>query len=431
MAIVARNIISSTNYFPHIVVSAPESISLDILLRGHTSSALCARSLVMQVSAISSKCPNCVTEISECRNDLSNAMTERFSDRPLTMPSARMGYGVILFASPQPQIALAACLESEKLTLGSILASRLKCYPVGVKRPILDVEVEILEQESADWTKSSVTALWSILALFVLLVVLLDMLRIFAAQEPTDKPSLESGFTPAATLKISNVLKRMLDIFLAILLLFALLPIFLVVAAMIRILEGAPIFYMSRRFITPDKSVTIFKFRTMVKDAASPKYQLEERFMRDGYLDIPLDCEAYTPIGRLLERSQLVETLQLLNILFDGMSFVGNRPLPRKNIELLKQFGGWYERFNSPAGITGISQITGKYVLLPQQRLNLERMYASLYRNPKGNIFLCDVYIIGYTVMLLLTRRYILYNKAVAILIRCGADKESPAIPAS
>jgi lipopolysaccharide/colanic/teichoic acid biosynthesis glycosyltransferase len=116
--------------------------------------------------------------------------------------------------------------------------------------------------------------------------------------------------------------------------------------------------------------------------------------------------------------------LQMLNILFDAMSFVGNRPLPRDNIELLKKFDGWQERFDSPAGITGISQIVGKYQLLPQQRLYLERMYASLYKRPQGNIFVCDLYIIAHTIFLLFTGRYLAYDKAVALLIRHGADKQ-------
>lgn len=210
---------------------------------------------------------------------------------------------------------------------------------------------------------------------------------------------------------------------LAVLMLAALLPILLLVAVLIRFFEGSPIFYMSRRFISEDKSVTIFKFRTMVRDATSSKYRLKERFMRDGYLDIPLDCEAYTPIGRFLERSQLVETLQLFNILFDGMKLVGNRPLPKENIELLKKFDGWQERFDSPAGITGIAQIVGKFGLLPQQRLYLERMYASIYKNPNGKKVLCDLLIIWHTILLLLTRRYLDYEKAVALLIRCGAKE--------
>ena len=45
-----------------------------------------------------------------------------------------------------------------------------------------------------------------------------------------------------------------------------------------------------------------------MRDAASPRYRLAERYMRNGYLDIPRECEVYTPIGRLLEKFQVVES---------------------------------------------------------------------------------------------------------------------------
>jgi len=52
----------------------------------------------------------------------------------------------------------------------------------------------------------------------------------------------------------------------------------------------------------------------------------------------------------------------------------------------------------------------------------MERMYASIYKNPNGNIILCDIYIIAYTAFLLLTGRYLDYRKAVELLIRCGSN---------
>ena len=140
--------------------------------------------------------------------------------------------------------------------------------------------------------------------------------------------------------------------------------------------------------------------------------------MRDGYLDIPLYCEVYTPIGRFLERTQLVEILQLFNILFHGMSLIGNRPLPRENIELLKQFPGWEGRFDSPAGITGLSQVVGKLNQTPQERLELECLYSNAYKSRNGNIFLCDLYIAYYTVRLLLFDQPLSIEGARRLLIR-------------
>ena len=130
----------------------------------------------------------------------------------------------------------------------------------------------------------------------------------------------------------------------------------------------------------PDRTIPVFKFRTMVRDATSPKYRLAERYMRDGYLDIPLSCEVYTPLGRLLERLQIVELPQMLNVLFHGMSIIGNRPLPQDNVRCLQKHDGWEQRFDCPAGISGISQIVGKLNLRPEERLSLRSRMPSATR---------------------------------------------------
>ena len=166
----------------------------------------------------------------------------------------------------------------------------------------------------------------------------------------------------------------------------------------------------------------IWKFRTMVRDATSSKYKLNERYMRSGFLDIPLECEVYTPTGRVLERTQLVEILQLFNILSNDMSFIGNRPLPKSNVELLKKIPEWDKRFNSPAGITGIAQIAGKYELTPEKRLDLEGSYSDIYNSINGNIIKCDLLIIWHTVKLLITGNYLGYEKSKALLSSCLAD---------
>jgi len=186
---------------------------------------------------------------------------------------------------------------------------------------------------------------------------------------------------------------------------------------MILLTEGMPIFYISKRFISLGKSTRIYKFRSMVKDAKSPKYRLNERFMRNGYLDIPLTCEAFTPVGRFLERTQLVEVPQFLNILFDRMALIGNRPLPGDNIELLKSHTGWEDRFASPAGITGIAQVVGKLNMSPEQRLALEVLYSKVYR--KGNVLKCDLYIIWFTIRLIAFGKALEYKYAKDFLISC------------
>jgi lipopolysaccharide/colanic/teichoic acid biosynthesis glycosyltransferase len=217
-----------------------------------------------------------------------------------------------------------------------------------------------------------------------------------------------------------------IDFILSIFILILISPILFLTAFLILIFEGRPIFYVSIRTVGIDKEARIIKFRTMVRDASSEKFQLKQRFMRNGFLDIPLASDVYTPVGRILERLQIVETLQLINILMCDMSLVGNRPLPRENIDLLKSINGWVERFNSPAGITGPAQIIGKYSLDPKERIYIERLYSSLYNNPNANLIFCDAYIIYRTGVLLLTGKSLSYSDCIKFLLSNGANRKIP-----
>lgn len=244
--------------------------------------------------------------------------------------------------------------------------------------------------------------------------------QLLSARNPTESigsmPSVEPPF------KFTNVIKRLLDIVFSVLVLTLLFPVLALIALLIFILEGYPVFYISRRYISLEQCISVLKFRTMKKDATSPKYRLVERFMRHGYLDIPLDCEVYTPIGRVLERLQLVEVLQLFNILLHGMSLIGNRPLPMDNITLLKQFEGWEGRFASPAGLSGLSQVVGKLNQSPRERLELECSYSALYHNKNANILLCDMYIIYYTIRFLVSGKPLSIKKARKMLMRVSGE---------
>ena len=220
-----------------------------------------------------------------------------------------------------------------------------------------------------------------------------------------------------------NIAKRSMDIVISFIALTLLFPLILLSALLIFLLEGSPIFYISHRLISPKEKIRVIKFRTMQRDANSQKYKLKERFMRDGFLDIPLDCEVYTPIGRVLERTQIVEIFQLINVIKGEMSIVGNRPLPEENINILKKLSGWEERFKSPAGITGAAQIAGKYSLTPEERLSLEIKYSSIYTNPKGRVNQCDLTIMVYTFYLLLTKNNLGFHKCAKLLERNGAKK--------
>jgi lipopolysaccharide/colanic/teichoic acid biosynthesis glycosyltransferase len=194
--------------------------------------------------------------------------------------------------------------------------------------------------------------------------------------------------------------KRVMDVTLASAGLLVASPILALTALLVLIIEGRPIFYVSRRHVAADRVARVYKFRSMVRDARSPRYALAARFTRDGYLDIPLTCEAYTPIGRLLERTQIVELPQLVNVVMGSMSLIGNRPLPAENAALLQaRHPEAVRRFESPAGMSGVAQLVGKLNLAPEQRLALELAYSDLYRT--GNVVRCDVLVFFFTLRVL------------------------------
>jgi len=223
-------------------------------------------------------------------------------------------------------------------------------------------------------------------------------------------------------MKIFRFIKRIEDLLFSFIIIIIFFPILIPVAIISIFMQGFPVFYKSKRVVGLNKKITILKFRTMIKDATSEKYQLEKKFMKSGYLDIPLTSEVYTPMGRFLEKTQFVELPQVLNILFGSLSFVGNRPLPEKNVELL-QYNfpeNWEQRFGAPCGMTGISQVVGKFKLSPKKRLELESLYSKVYMN--GNILKADAYIFFSTIILLLLKdavAYRSYDSAKKMLLSC------------
>ncbi|MBT3776611.1 MAG: hypothetical protein HOF83_01080, partial [Pelagibacteraceae bacterium] len=95
-------------------------------------------------------------------------------------------------------------------------------------------------------------------------------------------------------LKLYRFIKRIEDIIFSILIIIIFTPILIPISIISLFMQGWPILYVSERIVGKNKKIKIFKYRTMVKDAKSDKYGLEEKYMKNGYLDIPLETEVYT-----------------------------------------------------------------------------------------------------------------------------------------
>lgn len=186
--------------------------------------------------------------------------------------------------------------------------------------------------------------------------------------------------------QVEHLVKRAIDIILTLILIIFLLPVFLIVALIIRIESKGPIIYASSRAGKGYKIFKFYKFRTMHTGADTKREELEKLNLYSSqqtgakFFKIKNDPRI-TKSGLLLRNTSLDELPQLFNVLKGDMSLVGNRPLPLYEAATLTT-NDWAERFMAPAGITGLWQITkrGKAEMSTEERISLDISYAQSHR---------------------------------------------------
>ncbi len=149
--------------------------------------------------------------------------------------------------------------------------------------------------------------------------------------------------------------KRALDIAGAGLGLLFHMPLFLVVAALIKLTSRGPVLYGDLRQGLGGREFRCLKFRTMVADAAEKQKELRALNEVDGPQFKISDDPRLTPIGHWLRRYNVDELPQLWNVLKGEMSLVGPRPSPDRENQLCP---GWRRtRLSVRPGITGLWQV--------------------------------------------------------------------------
>lgn len=184
--------------------------------------------------------------------------------------------------------------------------------------------------------------------------------------------------------------KRILDTVGSLVLLIVLSPVLLLVSLAVVASMGAPAVFRQERLGRDLRPFTLFKFRTMVRDAeaASGPVLADEEDPR------------ITPLGRFLRTYRLDELPQLLNIVLGEMSFVGPRPERAFFIEqYLTEIPAYRQRFRIKPGVTGLAQVSGSYATTPERKLKYDLIY--MYHQS----LLMDVRIVADTIGVVLTGR--------------------------
>jgi exopolysaccharide biosynthesis polyprenyl glycosylphosphotransferase len=167
--------------------------------------------------------------------------------------------------------------------------------------------------------------------------------------------------------------KRVFDLVVGALVAVIGLPVWLVVALLIKLTSRGPVFYADRRIGVGERPFELLKFRTMIAGAAEAQDSLEAANEASGALFKIRDDPRVTSIGRVLRRLSIDEVPNVLNVLRGEMSFVGPRPLPLRDYELLQP---WHRRrYNVLPGITGLWQIAGRSDLTFDDLVRLDFYY--------------------------------------------------------
>ena len=155
------------------------------------------------------------------------------------------------------------------------------------------------------------------------------------------------------------IVKRLVDVIGATVGLVLGTPVFLLIAALVKLDSPGPVFFRQNRVGRGGGLFKIFKFRTMVAGAEGRREELlEQSIYPDRRLFKIVRDPRTTRLGRWLRRTSLDELPQLFNVLKGEMSLVGPRPPIPSEVELYEAHH--YARFDVKPGITGPWQVAGR-----------------------------------------------------------------------
>ena len=187
--------------------------------------------------------------------------------------------------------------------------------------------------------------------------------------------------------RVGRALKRGMDIFGSLVLLFLLSPVFFVIAAAVKLTSRGPILFRQQRIGEHGTAFTFLKFRSMYVDNDASQHKEYVRQLiagqaakqptngaGEGIFKLTNDPRI-TPVGNFLRRSSLDELPQFVNVLRGDMSLVGPRPPVPYEVEA---YATWHRRrlLEAKPGITGLWQVEGRSRVGFDDMVRLDLRYA-------------------------------------------------------
>ncbi len=187
--------------------------------------------------------------------------------------------------------------------------------------------------------------------------------------------------------RVGRTLKRGMDVLGSFLLLIVLSPVFLVIAAAIKLTSRGPVLFRQQRIGEHGSAFTFLKFRSMyVNNDASEHKEYVRKLIAGQAAKQPTNGEGegifkltndprITPVGNFLRRTSLDELPQFFNVLSGDMSLVGPRPPVPYEVE---SYATWHRRrlLEAKPGITGLWQVQGRSRVGFDDMVRLDLRYA-------------------------------------------------------
>ena len=176
------------------------------------------------------------------------------------------------------------------------------------------------------------------------------------------------------------IVKRAFDISASILAIFLLAPIWLAIISILAFQKG-PILFVQDRIGMGGQIFRCYKFRTMIVGAEPMLAQIlacdpGKRAEWNAHCKLARDPRI-TAFGKVLRMTSLDELPQLLNVLKGDMSFVGPRPIVRR--ELYKYRGFYIYYLSVRPGLTGLWQVNGRNSTTYHRRVALDVAYVNKF----------------------------------------------------